>query len=106
MSVILTPKIHQEISAYRKLLDKAKVKVEAIIVFGSQVKGTAKPYSDIDICVVSGDFGKNHHDELVALLRLTNVDTTNIEPHPFHPSDLADKWNPLANEINKYGVPI
>lgn len=106
MSVVLAPNIYQEIAAYKKLLDKAKVKVEAIIVFGSQVKGTAKSHSDIDLCVVSSDFGRNHHDELVTLLRLTDVDTTNIEPHPFHPSDLADKWNPLASEINKYGISV
>ncbi|MDA1079980.1 MAG: nucleotidyltransferase domain-containing protein [bacterium] len=106
MSVKLTPKIHQEISAYKKLLKEAKVPVEAVILFGSQVRGTAKPYSDIDLCVVSSQFGKNHHDELVALLRLTNADTSSIEPHPFHPSDLADMWNPLASEIKKFGISV
>lgn len=104
MPTKLTPQILQEVNAYKKLLDEANIKFETTIVFGSQAKGTAKPYSDIDLCVVSKTFGKDHHDELVRLMLLTNADTINIEPHPFHPADLADKWNPLASEINKYGV--
>lgn len=106
MQIALTPKIQQEVAEYKKLLHKANISFEATIVFGSQVKGTAKSYSDIDLCVVSNEFGKDHHDELVRLMLLTNAGTANIEPHPFHPTDLADKWNPLASEINKYGIPI
>lgn len=106
MQVKLTLKIQQEVKEYKKLLHEANILFEKVILFGSQVKGTAKPYSDIDLCVVSSSFGKDHHSELVKLMRLTNGDTINIEPHPFHPADLADKWNPLASEINKYGVSV
>jgi len=104
MQIKLEPKIQREIIEYKKLLSKANVPFEKMIVFGSQVKGTAKPYSDIDLCVVSSNFGKDQHSELVMLMRLTNNDTMDIEPHPFHPVDLADKWNPLASEINRYGI--
>jgi len=106
MQTKLTPKIQAEIKAYKRLLRKANISFETMIVFGSQVKGTAKPYSDIDLCVVSNNFGKDHHSELVMLMRLTDDKTINIELHPFHPADLADKWNPLASEINKYGIPV
>ena len=73
-------------------------------IFGSYSKGTAKPWSDIDLCVVSKQFGQNRHTERVWLMKLRDMQTLDIEPHPYHPKDLADKWDPLAQEIRKYGI--
>jgi len=61
--VLYEKKIQAEIKAYKRLLRKANISFETMIVFGSQVKGTAKPYSDIDLCVVSNNFGKEFRDE-------------------------------------------
>lgn len=43
----------EKIRKYRLLIERAGIKVKEIYVFGSQVKGKAKPWSDIDIGVVS-----------------------------------------------------
>jgi len=94
------------VDAYRQLLNKENILVEALILFGSQAKGSAKPWSDIDLCVVSRDFGHDRPAERMKLLRISNDETIDIEPHPYHPKDLADKWDPLAVEINKYGVTV
>lgn len=91
------------IKAYRKVLEKNGIKIEKLILFGSYAKGTAMPWSDLDLCVVSKQFGKDHHEELVRLMNLTSQVDSMIEPHPYHPKDLEDYWDPLAHEINKTG---
>ncbi|MEK7141236.1 MAG: nucleotidyltransferase domain-containing protein [Patescibacteria group bacterium] len=91
---------------YRAVLMRKGIPVEQMILFGSYAKGKAKPWSDLDICVVSKAFGKNSYDERVMLAKLTlNVDTM-IEPHPYHPRDLANHYDPLAAEIRRDGKQI
>lgn len=85
------------------LLRRKKIPIEKMILFGSQVKGKAKPWSDIDICVVSEDFGKDSFSETVMLKQIASDIEPLIEPHPYHPKDLLDRWDPLAREITKYG---
>lgn len=102
----IDPSIKKAVQKYQKILRQAHIPVEKVIIFGSQTKGTAKPWSDIDVCVVSSIFGKDRHDERVRLMHLTSPINLNIEPHPYNPADLMDKWDPLAAEIRKYGLTI
>lgn len=99
-------KITKTIKDYGKALKAENIKVERLILFGSYAKGTAKSYSDIDLCVVSPQFGKNRFEERVKLMKLTIDLGENIEPHPYSPSGLKDKWDPLALEIRRYGLEI
>lgn len=91
------------IKRYKKALEKAGVPVEKIILFGSYATGKPKPYSDIDLCVVSKIFGKDDYDESVFLGKLTIDIDTMLEPHPYHPKDLENPYDPLAYEIKKHG---
>lgn len=88
---------------YRAVLLREGIPVEQLILFGSYAKGTAKPWSDLDICVVSSAFGINSYDERVRLAKLTLRVDTMIEPHPYHPRDLANHYDPLAAEIRRDG---
>ena len=99
-------KILDQIQNYKKVLEKNKIKVQKLIAFGSYAKGTQKKWSDIDLCVVSPQFGKNRFEERVRLMRLSIGGGENIEPHPYNLKGLSDKWDPLASEINKYGLEI
>ena len=103
---VLNSKLIKIINHYSKNLKKSGIKVEDIILFGSRAKGTAKKWSDIDLAIVSKDFGKDNHDELVRLLKIRDSYAIDIEPHPFHPKDLKEKWDPLAHEIRTYGIRI
>ena len=94
------------IKAYKNILEKNGVEVEKIILFGSYAKGTAKPWSDLDLCVVSKSFGKDYENELSLLNRLTIRVDPMIEPHPYNPEDLVDYYDSLAYEINKTGKVI
>lgn len=91
---------------YRAVLLREGIPVKQMILFGSYAKGTAKPWSDLDICVVSPAFGKNSYDERVKLAKLTLGVDTMIEPHPYHPRDLANPYDPLAAEIRRNGKQI
>ena len=88
---------------YRLALKKAGIPVEKMILFGSYAKGTAKPWSDVDVCVVSSTFGKDPYEERLKLMKLTGGVEAMIEPHPFSPHDLTDPWNSLALEIRTHG---
>ncbi len=103
---VLRLEIRQKINRFLSNLEKAGLPVDSLIVFGSQVKGTAKKWSDIDVCVVSKRFGKDRHDERIFLMQQIDDNSLDIEPHPYHPKDLLDKWDPLAAEIRKYGITV
>jgi len=87
-------------------LEKNNIKVKKSFVFGSRAKGTAREDSDLDICVVSNSFGKDLHDERVLLMNLGMKISDLIEPHPMTMADFNNKYNPLALEVKKTGLPI
>jgi len=94
------------INQYIDLLKHKGVDVSKVILFGSYAKGTAKPESDIDIAVVSSQFGKNNLKEMMFLRRIALKIDSHLEPLPFSPKDINDRYSTLAQEIIKYGITI
>jgi len=75
--------------------------IEKVILYGSRVKGTYKPFSDIDITLV----GKNltHGD----LLRITNDIDDLLLPYMFDVSLFYDLKNEeLVEHINRRGAVV
>lgn len=103
---ILTDTPESLIRRYYAVLSQNGVNVDQLILFGSYAKGTARGDSDVDVCVVSRAFGKNMLDDMVKLKKLTIPVDTILEPYPFHPDDLIDRYNPLAAEIRSFGKRI
>lgn len=96
----------QLIRLYREHLMRNGVPVSRMILFGSYAKGTEKPWSDLDLCVVSDSFGRDDYEETVRLKKLTTAIDSMIEPHPYHPKDLENPYDPLAYEIRTTGKDI
>lgn len=94
------------IKQYINLLKSEGVDVSKVILFGSYAKGTAKSESDIDLAVVSSQFGKNNLKEMMFLRRIALKIDSHIEPLPFSPKDINDRYSALAQEITKYGITI
>jgi predicted nucleotidyltransferase len=94
------------INQYIDLLKQRGVDVSKVILFGSYAKGTAKPESDIDIAVVSSQFGKNNLKEMMFLRRIALKVDSHLEPLPFSPKDMNDRYSTLAQEIIKHGITI
>jgi len=88
---------------YYQELISAGIPVEKLIIFGSYAKGNYKYHSDLDICVVSPQFGKNRFNERLKLSTIARKIDDMIEPHPYHPKDLQEKWDPLAEQIRTTG---
>lgn len=91
---------------YKKALKEAGVKIDKVILFGSQVKGNIRKDSDIDICVVSPQFGRNDMTESVKLKVISVPIDVRIEPHPYSVKDFQVEEDPFAYEIRKTGVVI
>lgn len=92
------------IRRYIRLLQKSGIPVENVIMFGSFATGKPHSWSDLDLCVVSRTFGERPLHESMELAALaTRVDSL-IEPHPYHPDALLNRYDPLATEIRAHGI--
>lgn len=100
--------IERVIRDYVSLLREEGVPVREVRLFGSRARRRGHRWSDIDLCVISPQFGRNYWKEGVRLRILSSrVDSPwPIEPIPFHPRDLKKKYSTLASEIRKYGKKI
>jgi len=61
-------KISEIIKYLKRALSDQGIDVEAIIVFGSRIKGTARKDSDLDLVVVSKDFREKNIFQRAELL--------------------------------------
>ncbi len=93
------------IAIRRELLAKG-ITPSAIILFGSYAKKCAREDSDIDIAVVSRDFGKNRFEEGVMLNLLVSKIDHRIEAIPISLTSFMDtpSVSPIIYEIQKTGV--
>ena len=105
-SVSLTPAIRQTIATYVIALKDRKIPFDRIVVFGSHARGTSTKNSDIDVCVVSPSFGADYHQALVSLLNAAIDVDGDLDIVPYTPTDLADRYDPLASEIRAYGQSV
>ncbi len=77
-----------------------------VIVFGSQVSGTATGQSDIDVCVVSDRWGADYHADTVALLTIAHEFPLPMDVIPYSPQDLSNKYDALAKEVRTHGIQV
>lgn len=95
--------IRQEIEKYIQTLIKNKIKLQKIILFGSFAKNKYHSYSDIDLAVISDQFGKDSVEEMMMLSKLTLDVSDRIEAIPLTQKDMDLKYHTLIGEIKKYG---
>lgn len=100
--------IIEKIRLFIDALKKANVRVEKVYLFGSYVLGGAHEYSDVDIAVISPDFGKNFLEESIFLLKTAHKIDLLLSPEPYslHEYNNASKGDFLWQEIIQKGLPI
>jgi len=92
---------------FQKVLEEKGIHVEKIILYGSRVTGKFHKDSDIDIAVVSPDFGKDRFEEGVRLFEIACKIDPRIEPVPISiKSYEKDTWIPLIYEIREKGLEL
>lgn len=87
-------------------LGKEGFDVEKAFLFGSHVSGNADKDSDIDVCVISQNFGKDYIEEMVQLRKVSLKIDSRIEPIPFGLNDINDPYSAIASEVRKNGIHI
>jgi predicted nucleotidyltransferase len=91
---------------YLQELQKERLPIERVFLFGSHAKGKARRWSDIDVCVISPKFRDRSHAIEYLWQRRSDMDVENgIEPVGFHPKDFIDE-DPLAWEIKTTGIEV
>jgi len=99
--------IQQIIKAFIQELKKRKIKVAKVILYGSRASGRFHEYSDIDVAVVSPDFGKDRYREGAKLFEIACAIDPRIEPVPISLSSYEnDTWIPIIYEIRKNGIEL
>jgi len=71
------------VGAYIKALKSRNIRVEKAILFGSYAKGSAGKDSDIDIAIISPDFGQDYVEEAVMLKEISEDIDLDISPRPY-----------------------
>lgn len=92
---------------YAEALIKKGLRIQKMILFGSYACDKARPESDIDIAVVSPDFGKDRFEEGKMLLQAAWRIDPRIEPVPVSSDAYEnDTWVPLIYEIREKGIEL
>lgn len=77
------------------------------MLYGSYAKDRERPDSDIDMAIVSKDFGKDRTKEGMMLFRIAGSVDVRIEPVPISlESYEKDTWIPLIYEIRVNGIEL
>jgi len=80
-------------------------RIREAYLYGSQVRGQAAEWSDIDVAVVSVDRPADVWEDQLRLMRLASAIDPRIEPRLFAADDFTLS-NPLVDEIRRRGIRI
>lgn len=104
---VISVKVKKIVNEYAKRLEKKdNLPIEKVIIFGSQAKGTAGKWSDIDVCIISPKFRDNFKAlEYLWSKRSDQEVREGLEPIGFSNKDFQ-KGSSLIKEILETGVAI
>ncbi len=101
---------NQAIIIIRKFVKKLKkegISVDRAILYGSYAIGKEQRDSDIDVAIVSKDFGKDRIEEGIKLFRIAGKVDARLEPVPISVEAYNhDTWVPLIYEIKVKGLEL
>lgn len=100
----IAPEIKYALDRFIRVIKRER-EIEAIYLYGSQVRGDAGPWSDIDVAIVTDNLTNDPLDERIRLLILAAELDERIEPHPFRIEDFNES-DPLVHEILRTGIKI
>ncbi len=95
------------IRKFIKTLKREGIAVDRIILYGSSAKGKTRPDIDIDVAVISKNFGKDRVEEGMALFRIAGKIDSRLAPVPISTQVYEnDTWIPLIYEIREKGIEL
>lgn len=87
-------------------MKQAGITIDAAYIFGSYAKGNAHKLSDIDLCIISRQFGNDRQNDRIKLMRMTDTVHLSVEPHPLSHEEFSNNWDPFVKEIKTTGIRI
>ncbi len=104
---MVNQEIRDIITKYISVLSAKGIRVERAVLFGSHISGDIHAFSDIDIAIVSPDFGKDRFEEGKMLFQSAWRVDPRIEPIPISSESYEnDTWVPLIYEIREKGIEL
>ena len=104
---MVDPKIRDVILRFTKALNRKGIRVERALLFGSYASGKDCANSDLDVAIVSPDFGKDRFEEGKMLFQIAWRIDPRIEPIPISSKAFEnDTWIPLIYEIKEKGIEV
>jgi predicted nucleotidyltransferase len=101
---LVDSEIRDIVTRYVQALLGRGVNVDKAIIFGSYASGSFSEESDIDVAIVSPDFGKDRFEEGKMLFQAAWRVDPRIEPVPISSNSYEqDTWLPLIYEIRNKG---
>jgi predicted nucleotidyltransferase len=95
------------IKKFVKRLRQKGISVDRVILYGSHAAGKGRRDSDIDVAIVSKDFGKDRVEEGTELYRIAGKVDARLEPVPISLAAYEnDTWLPLIYEIKVKGLEL
>jgi predicted nucleotidyltransferase len=104
---VVEKKVEQIIHRFVDVLVKKNIKIDQVILYGSYASGRMKIYSDIDIAIISPDFGKDKFEESKLLLQTAWRIDPRLQPVPISSESFNQKnWVPLIHQIKASGIEV
>ena len=104
---MVDPEIRRIILQFVNAIAAKGIHVEKAILYGSYATGVASAGSDIDLAIVSPDFGRDRFKERTMLLQLAWRIDPRIEPVPISSESYEkDTWIPIVYEIRQKGIEV
>ncbi len=104
---MVDPEIRSIVLKFIDALTTKGIRIERVVLYGSYASGKKHSGSDLDIAIISPDFGKDRFEEGKLLHRLAWRVDPRIEPIPISSHSYEnDTWIPLIHEIRSKGIEI
>ena len=93
------------IKQFIETLTSRGIRVEKAVLYGSYASGNVHADSDIDIAIISPDFGQDRFEERKILMQIAWRIDPRIERVPISSESYEkDTWIPLIYEIRQKGI--
>jgi predicted nucleotidyltransferase len=104
---MVNPEITGIILRFVDVLNSKGIRVEKAVLYGSYASGNVHTGSDLDLAIISPDFGKNRFEEGKMLLQIAWRIDPRLEPIPISSESYEkDTWVPLIYEIKEKGIEL
>jgi predicted nucleotidyltransferase len=104
---MVSEEIREVIRQFAAVVASRGVHIDKVLLFGSYAADRETRDSDLDVAIVSRDFGQNRFNEGKFLMQLAWRIDARLHPVPISSESFAkDSWIPLVHEIRARGIEI